>query len=51
VLTVIKEYVASRFVYAGREEVLTLYLIMMTPNMRTGCADAGRVRVVLNPAA
>jgi hypothetical protein len=49
--TVIKEYVASRFVYAEREEVLTLYLIMMIPNTRTGRADAGWVSVVLNPAA
>jgi len=47
---VIKEYVASRVVYAEREEVLTLYLIMMTLNARSGCADAGWVSVVLNPA-
>jgi hypothetical protein len=51
VLTVIKEYVARRFVYGKREEVLTLYLIMMTPNARISCADAGSVSVVLNPAA
>ncbi|HEY6810439.1 MAG TPA: hypothetical protein VIZ70_04870 [Propionibacteriaceae bacterium] len=47
----IKEYLASRFVYAEREEVLALYLIMMTPNARPSCADSGWLSVVLNPAA
>jgi hypothetical protein len=36
---------------ARREEVLTLYLIMMAPNMRTGGAAAGWVSVILNLAA
>jgi hypothetical protein len=46
----IMEYIASRL-FTLREEVLTLYVIIMTPSARTSCANAGWVSVVLIPAA
>ena len=45
-------FVDEHYDLLAREGVLTLDKIMMTPNMRTGCANAGRVGMTtLTPAA
>jgi hypothetical protein len=54
--SLIKEYLVAGIVneeydLLTREGVLTLDKIMMTPNMRTGCANASRVGMILARAA
>jgi hypothetical protein len=50
-LNLIKEYLADHAVELRRKGVPTLYMIIMTPKMRTGCVDAGSLRHALDSVA
>jgi hypothetical protein len=49
--SLIKEYLANHDVELRRKGVLTLYMIIMSPKTRTGCVNAGWVRLALDSVA